>query len=96
MAELKVTVKQGDGLQGYSVKIDGEDVPMGADDKGTKVVAGSCGDGSNHRASYRFVGPAGTKFGLTIKCGADKVVSINAKVPAATAPNAADYVEFPL
>jgi hypothetical protein len=97
MVVLSVKAKPGAGLQSYAIEVDGTAVTFGGNHEGTVPVDGACGDNSGHRADYYFYGPAGKTLGFTIKCGSKTVAKIvGAAVPASTAPNAADYVEFEL
>ena len=96
MATLTVTASPGPTLTGYNMDVDGNPVHF-AGHTGSVTVSGSCGDGSSHRANYGFFGPAGSTFGFVITCNGNPVCTVvGARVPAATAPNAADSEEFNL
>ena len=94
MALLTVKATADPSLTSWIVEIDGNVAVVHPSTAGSATVNGTCDDGSSHRADFSFYGPAGAKFAFTIKCGDQVVASIATKVPAATAPNAADYVEF--
>ena len=94
MANLPVTAQGHASLQTWTIEIDGDLAVVYPATQGSASVAGICGDGSQHRADYSFNGPAGATFSFKIKCGNRIVASVATSVPAATAPNAADFVEF--
>jgi len=72
MATLEIEATPSDNLEHYRLWFDDapdEDyVRMGADNKGSGTVTGTCGDGSTHELRYVLAGPQGASLGIKMTC----------------------------
>lgn len=77
MAILQIEATPSDDLRRYQLAIDRRPVSMGANNKGTFVLAdNTCDDGSKHRLSYTLFGPAGSKLSIKVVCDDETEVDI--------------------
>jgi len=70
MAKLRVEVRPGAGVLGYSLFVDGLPAAMGRAHRGEAVCDGRCGDGSSHTLLYSFNGAPGSTLSVTLRCAA--------------------------
>lgn len=68
MARLRVEVRPGPGVSGYSLFVDGVPAAMGPDHRGEASCAGRCGDGSRHALLYSFSGTPGATLSIVLLC----------------------------
>ena len=68
MAKLRVEVRPGAGLLGYSLFVDGLPAAMDGDHRGEAICEGRCGDGSSHSLLYSFNGAPGATLSVTLRC----------------------------
>lgn len=78
MARLRIEVRPGAGVSGYSLFVDGVPVTMGESHRGEAPCEGRCGDGSSHALLYSFSGAAGAALTIVLKCGDREVCRIAA------------------
>lgn len=78
MARLRVEVRAGAGVRGYTLFVDGIPAAMGADHRGEAKCAGRCGDGSPHALLYIFTGDPGGTLSITLRCAAAVVFRLAA------------------
>ena len=68
MARLRVEVRPGPGVSGYSLFVDGVPAAMRPDHRGEASCAGRCGDGSCHALLYSFSGAPGATLDIVLLC----------------------------
>lgn len=68
MATVRIEVRSGPGVRGYSLFVDGLPAAMDADHRGAAACAGRCGDGSSHTLLYSFNGAPGSWLSITLSC----------------------------
>jgi hypothetical protein len=83
MTRLKVEVRPGPGVGGYSLYVDGVPATMGDHHEGEVVCAGRCGDGSPHALLYSFAGLPGATLAVTLRCSARIVCALSAEIAGA-------------
>lgn len=79
MASLRVEVRPGAGVRGYSLFVDGIPAAMGIDHKGEASCSGRCGDGSAHALLYSFTGSPGATLSITLRCALSIVCRVRAE-----------------
>jgi hypothetical protein len=84
MTRLRVEVRPGPGVGGYSLYVDGLPATMGAHHKGEVACAGRCGDGSLHALLYSFAGLPGASLAIIVRCPAGIVCALRAEIAGAT------------
>lgn len=80
MARLKVEVRAGPGVAGYSLYVDGVPATMGARHQGEVACSGRCGDGSAHALLYSFSGTPGATLAVTVRCPARIVCRVSVEI----------------
>jgi hypothetical protein len=70
MAKLRVEVRVGAGVHGYSLYVDGLPASMAPGHRGEAICTGRCGDGSSHALLYSFIGAPGSTLTVTLLCAA--------------------------
>ncbi|HET9638676.1 MAG TPA: hypothetical protein VFP12_05680 [Allosphingosinicella sp.] len=68
MATVRIEVRPGAGVRGYSLFVDGMPATMDSAHRGTVICAGRCGDGSRHTLLYSFNGAPGSTLRVTLSC----------------------------
>jgi hypothetical protein len=68
-ATVRIEVRPGAGVRGYSLFVDGIPATMDSAHRGQASCAGRCGDGSRHTLLYSFNGAPGSTLAITISCG---------------------------
>lgn len=86
MARLRVVVRPGAGVGGYSLFVDGVPAAMDRSHRGEVVCGGRCGDGSIHALLYSFTGAAGSTISITLRCAASIVCRLRAEPIAELGP----------
>lgn len=67
-AIVRIEVRPGAGVRGYSLFVDGMPAAMDPAHRGEAFCAGRCGDGSRHTLLYNFNGAPGSTLGITLRC----------------------------
>ena len=97
MARLRVEVRPGPGVRGYSLFVDGVPVAMGAGHRGEASCSGRCGDRSAHALLYTFNGAPGGTLSITLRCAAAVVCRlVSLTIPDAGPPWKAERISFVL
>lgn len=86
MARLRVEVRPGVGVSGYSLFVDGVPAAMGPDHRGEASCAGRCGDGSRHSLLYSFTGAVGATLTIVLRCRERVVCRVAATLTARPGP----------
>lgn len=67
-AVVRVEVRPGPGVRGYSVFVDGMPATTDFAHRGRVACGGRCGDGSRHTLLYSFNGAPGSTLGIVLSC----------------------------
>ncbi|HYJ83375.1 MAG TPA: hypothetical protein VEW26_11120 [Allosphingosinicella sp.] len=67
-ATVRIEVRPGAGVRGYSLFVDGMPATMDGRHRGAAACAGRCGDGSRHTLLYNFNGAPGSTLAITLSC----------------------------
>ena len=86
MAKLRVEVRPGAGVRGYSLFVDGLPARMDGAHRGEADCEGRCGDGSLHALLYSFTGAPGATLLVTLRCAVTIVCRIDSERIADTGP----------
>lgn len=73
MARMRVEARPGEGVNTYSLYVDGLPASMATCHAGEAVCDGLKGDGSSHSLIYSFNGRPGATFGVSLWCGLREV-----------------------
>jgi hypothetical protein len=76
MARVKIKVRPGEGVRGYSVFVDGMPLTLGPGHRGEARCDGRCGDGSRHSLLYSFDGRPGATLSVSLWCGGREVLRL--------------------
>ena len=67
-ATVRIHVRPGPGVRGYSLFVDGMPATLDSTHRGESTCAGRCGDGSRHTLLYNFNGAPGSSLAITLIC----------------------------
>jgi hypothetical protein len=78
MAWLRIKVRPGEGVRGYSLFVDGMPLTLGPGHFGQARCQGRCGDGSRHALLYSYNGLPGATLSVILWCGRREVCRVAA------------------
>jgi hypothetical protein len=76
MARVRIKVRPGAGVRGYSLFVDGMPLTLGPEHRGEALCEGRCGDGSRHSLLYTYIGRPGATLSVRLWCGGREVLRL--------------------
>lgn len=73
MATVQIKVCPSEGVQGYSLFVDGVPQTLGPGHRGEARCDGRRGDGSSHSLLYSFSGAPGASLAIILRCAGREV-----------------------
>jgi hypothetical protein len=96
MAWVRIKVRPGAGVCGYSLFLDGVPVTMDSGHCGEARCEGRCGDGSRHALLYSFSGAPGATLAIVLRCREREVCRVAAAAIAGRGARGAGRQPFDL